>query len=101
MINELLGGLQLGDIGLSGVVILIILMILNDRLITRKRYEDQREETKAWRAASEAKDAVIAEYKESLKELLSLARATHHALSEIQSLGQGKRFDSDREDVPT
>lgn len=99
MISDLLGGVALGDIGLSGIVILVVLMILTDRLVTRKRLEEQRDETKAWRTAAETKDAVNAEYKESLKELLSLARATHHALTEIQHLGQGKKFDPG-EDTP-
>lgn len=90
MIAELLGGVPLGDIGLSGIVILIVLMILTDKLVTRKRLEEAREDAKVYRIAAETQQAVNAENKESLKELLSLARASHHALSEIQSLGQGK-----------
>lgn len=88
VISELLGGVALGDIGLSGIVILIVLMILTDKLVTRKRLEEAREDAKAYRNAAETQQAVNATNTESLKELLTLARATHHALSEIQSLGQ-------------
>lgn len=91
MIADLLGGVPLGDIGLSGIVILIVLMILTDKLVTRKRLEEAREDAKVYRAAAETQQAVNAEFKDSLKELLSLGRATHHALSEIQSLGQVKQ----------
>lgn len=88
VLGELLGGVALGDIGLSGIVILIILMILTDKLVTRKRLEEAREDAKAYRAAAETQQAVNATNAESLKELLNLARASQHALSEIQSLGQ-------------
>jgi len=91
VLGELLGGVALGDIGLSGIVILIVLMILTDRLVTRKRLEEAREDKEVYRAAAETQQAVNAENKESLKELLSLARATNHALTEIQSLGQAKQ----------
>lgn len=88
MLNELLGGVALGDLGLSGIVILIILMILTDRLITRKRLEEAREDAKAWRTSSETKDAIIVELKGAVVEILPLARATHHAITSIQSLGR-------------
>lgn len=88
VLADLLGGVPLGDIGLSGVVILIVLMILTDKLVTRKRLEEAREDAKTYRAAAETKDAVNAELMGAVKELLSLARATHYALTEIQSLGQ-------------
>lgn len=88
MLNELLGGVALGDLGLSGIVILIVLMILTDRLVTRKRLEEAREDARTYRTAAETQQAVNATNTESIKELLHLARATHHALTEIQSLGQ-------------
>lgn len=100
MLNELLGGVALGDLGLSGIVILIILMILTDRLVTRKRLEEAREDAKAWRTSAETQQAVNGELKASVLEILPLARATHHAITSIQSLGRAYQQDSP-EEIPS
>lgn len=86
MIGDLLGGVAIGDIGLSGIVILIVLMILTDRLVTRRRLEEAREDVKTYRAAAETQQAVNAAHADSLHELLSLARTSNHALTEIQAV---------------
>lgn len=91
MLNELLGGVAVGDIGLSGIVILIVLMILTDRLVTRRRLEEAREDARTYRSAAEKQQLVNATNADSLRELLELGRATHHALTEIQALGQFKQ----------
>lgn len=88
MLNDLLGGIALGDIGLSGIVILIILMILTDRLVTRKRLQEAREDARAWRTSAETQQAINGELKAAVLEILPLARATNHALTSIQSLGR-------------
>lgn len=88
MLNELLGNVPLGDVGLSGIVILIVLMILTDKLVTRRRLEEAREDGKAYRTAFETQQQINGELKASVQELLPLARATHHALTSIQSLGR-------------
>lgn len=88
MLNDLLGGIALGDIGLSGIVILVILMILTDRLVTRKRLQEAREDAKAWRTSAETQQAINGELKAAVLEILPLARATNHALTSIQSLGR-------------
>lgn len=100
MLNELLGGVALGDLGLSGIVILIILMILTDRLVTRKRLEEAREDAKAWRTSAETKDAINGELKAAVLEILPLARATHHALTSIQSLGRAHQRSAPEEESP-
>jgi hypothetical protein len=99
VLNELLGGVALGDLGLSGIVILVILMILTDRLVTRKRLEESREDGKGWRTSAETQQAINGELKAAVQELLTLARATHHALTSIQSLGKAYQ-DSTEEDTP-
>lgn len=90
MLSDLLGGVALGDVGLSGIVILVVLMILTDRLVTRKRLEEAREESRAWRTSAETKDAVNAEHWSALSELLSLARTSAHALQEIQAVKRAR-----------
>lgn len=94
MLEELLGGVALGDVGLSGIVILVVLMILTDRLVTRKRLEEAREEVKAWRTSSETEKAVNAEHWNALQELLTLARASTHALQEIQAVKRVREEDA-------
>lgn len=89
-LSELLGGVALGDVGLSGIVILVVLMILTDRLVTRKRLEESREEAAAWRTSAETKDAVNAEHWSALQELLALARTSAHALQEIQAVKKAR-----------
>lgn len=63
-------------------------MILTDRLVTRKRLEEAREDGKAWRTSAETQQAVNVELKAAVMEILPLARASHHALTSIQGWGQ-------------
>lgn len=98
MLSEILGTIKLGEIGYAGIVILVILMILTDRLVTRKRLEESREDGKAWRTSAETQQAINGELKAAVLELLPLARGTHHALTSIQSLGRA--FVSPEEDPP-
>lgn len=88
MLAELLGTMSIKDISLTGVVILIVMMILTDKLVTRKRLEEAREDGKAWRTSAETQQAVNGELKAAVMEILPLARATNHALTSIQSLGK-------------
>lgn len=88
MLGELLGNVSLKDVGVSGTLLLVVLMVLTDRLVTRKRLEESREDGRAWRAAAETQQAVNSELKAAVLELLSLARADHHALTSIQALGR-------------
>lgn len=90
MLPELLGGMKLGEVGYAGIVILVVLMVLTDRLVTRKRLEESREDGKAWRSSAETQQAINGELKAAVLEILPYARATHHALTSIQStLGLG------------
>lgn len=87
MLAELLGNIPLGDIGLSGIVILVILMILTDRLVTRKRLEECREDGDGWRNVALKQQEINVEQGATLRELLSYAQASDHALRSIQAMG--------------
>lgn len=86
-LSELLGTVALGDLGLTGIVALVILMILTDRLVTRKRLEEAREDGAGWRSVALTQQEINGEFKATLNELISLAKSTDHALRSIQSMG--------------
>lgn len=88
MLDELLGSLPLKDLGYGGIVILVILMILTDRLVTRKRLDEAREDASTWRTFGERQQEINRVQHDTSAELLTLARATHHALTEIQVTGR-------------
>lgn len=50
-----IGGWEIGvdSLGATGIVVVIIMMILTDRLVTRGRLQEARQETLYWRTAFE------------------------------------------------
>lgn len=87
MIAELLGVIPLGDISLATIIMIVVIMILTDRLVTRKRLEECRDDGDAWRQVALKAQEVNAEQGASIRELLSFAQATDHALRSIQAMG--------------
>lgn len=87
-VGELLGGLGVGvgDIGLSGLIILVVLMIFTDRLVTRQRLLDEREEKTRWRTVAENLGTAIESLSGSVDKVLVYAETTNHALTTIQEL---------------
>lgn len=63
--------------GPSSLLALVVLMILFGKLWTDKAYQQQKEETKTWRAACEASEKARAEALEQNKALFIQAKATH------------------------
>jgi uncharacterized membrane protein len=68
-------------------VVIVVLMILTDRLVTRRRLEEAREDGAGWRTAFEKQQEVNGVQAAGLSELLTLARSSDHALRSIQSMG--------------
>lgn len=87
VLTDLLGTVAVGDIGLAGLVVIAVLMLLTGRLVPKSTLDNERENTATWRAAAEVQREVNSELKLSVSELLALARASDHALREIQALG--------------
>lgn len=97
MLAELFGAIPLSDVGLSTIVIMIIVMILTDRLVTRKRLEETREDCAAWREVALTQQEINGEFKGALSELIALGQATDHALRSIQAMGAAAFAASDLE----
>lgn len=87
MLTELLGVIPIGDVGLATIVIIVIFMILTDRLVTRKRLEECREDKNGWRDVALKQQEINGEFKAALTELISLGQASDHALRSIQAMG--------------
>lgn len=73
MIDSLPPGLFDG-MGVVGVVLLVGWLIMTDRLVTRRRLEDQQHETNEWRTESRIKDQQIAVKDEQLQHLAEVGR---------------------------
>ena len=87
MLSDLLGGLALGDIGLSGVVILFVLAIMTGRLVPKSTLDNSNANGSKWQEAYMTQQQINSEHSASLSELLASSRATTHALIEIQAAG--------------
>lgn len=87
MIAELLGGLPLGDIGLTGLAILYTLAVMTGKLVPKSTMDKAEKNSDKWQEAYMTQQAVNVEHSGSLGELLASSRATTHALQEIQAAG--------------
>jgi hypothetical protein len=87
VLQDLLGGVAVGDIGLSGLVVLAVLMLMTGRLVPKSTLENAREDAKVWRQAHDKQMEINRVQHDTNSELLTLARADHHALTELQALG--------------
>lgn len=87
MLTELLGSLPLKDIGLGGIVVLVVLMLLTDKLITRKRLEDEQREKEYWRTAASNLQVSFDKISDATSRTVVLAEASNEILTKIQSSG--------------
>lgn len=65
----MLDGIPVLDIGAKALVSVIVLMLLTDRLVTRKRLEDKQRESDTWREAAE-KWRIVAEKGQATGDLI-------------------------------
>lgn len=87
MIGELLGEVGVGDLGLSGLVILIMLAILTGKLVPQKTLDRANQNADKWQEAYMTQQKINAELAATTSELLAGQRASTHALQEIQAMG--------------
>ncbi len=83
MAEEIISGLSVTDLGATGIVVLVVLMILTGRLIPRKQLDDERTEKDYWRAAhttSEEARRMQTQQLTDVLEGLSTMQATIRAL---------------------
>lgn len=86
--SDLLAGIAVGDIGLSGLVVLFVVLIMVGKLVPKSTLDDAREDSKTWQAVTLAEQQINVKNTLALQELLSLAHTTNHALTEIQVAGR-------------
>lgn len=88
MLSDLLGGVAIGDVGLSGLVVLFVLGILTGRLVPKSTLDASNANGSKWQEAYMTQQQINSEHSASLSELLASSRATTHALTEIQAAGR-------------
>lgn len=79
---ELLG-LDPSQIGLTGLVALVVLLILFGLLVPRKNLTDVQKDRDAWRTAYETSERTRAEQTVQLAELVELAKTTNVMISAL------------------
>jgi hypothetical protein len=82
---ELLTGLPFDDIGLAGILTVVVLLVLTGRLVSRQQLRDVQADRDYWRASADRWQDVSTRHGMTLERLLTLAETSNHALTEIQS----------------
>lgn len=84
----LVDGLPVGNVGAGALVVLIVLLVLTGRLVTRQQLLDKQAEIdKLWAALNDSQKAMHT-YGMTMEKLLVLAETSNHALTEIQEAAQ-------------
>ncbi len=80
---DTLFGFSPADLGVSGLLVLVVLLILTGRLVPRSTLVDMREERDTWRAAHSESEAARQAEREQVTELLELSRTAGHVLTAL------------------
>ncbi|MFE3578701.1 hypothetical protein [Streptomyces vinaceus] len=76
-------GFTPADLGVSGLLVVVVLLILTGRLVPRSTLVDMREERDTWRAAHSESEAARQAEREQVTELLELSRTAGHVLTAL------------------
>ncbi|MFJ7990318.1 hypothetical protein [Streptomyces sp. NPDC096351] len=76
-------GLTPTDLGISGLLALVVLLVLTGRLVPRSTLQDMREERDTWRAAHAESEAARQAERDQVTELLELSRTAGHVLTSL------------------
>lgn len=85
--NEILGDIALGDVSLSGLVVLFVLAILWGKLVPKSTLDNANANAAKWQDVAMTQQQTIVEHTAILSELVAGQRASTHALQEIQAAG--------------
>lgn len=85
--STFLSVLKLDQIAYAGIVVIIIFAILTDRLVTRRRLDEAREERNDWKAAYMASDQANRLLMQQNSDLIDGARTTIKVVEAIPSIG--------------
>ncbi|RSS43836.1 hypothetical protein [Streptomyces sp. WAC08241] len=80
--NDLFG-LTPTDLGISGLLALVVLLVLTGRLVPRSTLQDMRDERDKWQAAHDKSEAARQAERDQVTELLELSRVAGHVLSAL------------------
>ncbi|MFJ4863388.1 hypothetical protein [Streptomyces sp. NPDC088748] len=76
-------GFTPADLGVSGLLVLVVLLILTGRLVPRSTLVDMRDERDTWRAAHDKSETARQAEREMTTELLELSRTAGHVLTSL------------------
>lgn len=91
----LIDGLPFQNISIGTALMIVFLLVVTGRLVARRFLDDERENTKAWRAVAENNTATLVELKHAVQEQVELARTSDHILREIQAARRPAATESD------
>lgn len=82
----LIDGLQpFQNISIGTALMIVFLLVITGKLVARRFLDDERENTKAWRAVAENNSETLVQLKHAVEESVELARTADHILREIQA----------------
>lgn len=81
-------GVNPGDAGAVGLLVLVVLLVLTGRLIPRRTHEDVLADRDNWRAAFLESEAARKVEHEQTEELLEMAKLGGHILTALPRPGQ-------------
>lgn len=81
---SLIDGLPVGDISLSTVILLVVLMVLTGRLVPRRHLDDSIKREEAQAEINRTNSAQLGEIRATLGHLVEGWRTTDHMLRSIQ-----------------
>ncbi|MEV6569915.1 hypothetical protein [Streptomyces sp. NPDC051577] len=76
-------GFTPADLGVSGLLVLVVLLILTGRLVPRATLLDMRQERDTWREAHGVSETARQAEREHNAELLELSRTASHVLASL------------------
>ena len=98
--GDLLGSLALGDIGVTGLVVLFVLAILWGKLVPKSTLDNANANAAKWQEIAMSSQPILIEHTGILTELVAGQRASVHALQEIQAAGAYALAQRKSEDTP-
>lgn len=85
---DILGGLPPLDIGITGLLALVFLLVLFGKIPSPAAHQDVKADRDKWREAAEKWQGTTTQLGMSMEKLLAYAETTNHAIVDIRELAQ-------------
>lgn len=92
---DILGGLPPLDIGISGILTLVFLLVLFGKIPSPAAYKDLQADRDKWRESAEKWQLTATQLGMSMEKLLVYAETTNHAIVDIRELAQQRTGEQD------